>query len=141
DGPVGKFTPDEDPRHALVDWMAKPENPFFAKALANRMWGHFLGRGLVDQVDDLRETNPPSNPELLDALAKDFIAHKYDVKHVIRTICNSRTYQLSSVPNEYNEHDRQNHARFYGKRLIAEVALDAVDQVCGSRSQFNKMSK
>jgi hypothetical protein len=141
DGPVLVVSPEDDPRHKLVDWMAAPDNPFFAKALCNRLWGHFLGRGLVDPVDDLRETNPPSNPELLDALAKDFIAHQFDVKHVIRTICTSRTFQLSSVPNEYNEHDRQNHARFYGKRLIAEVALDAVDQVCGSRSQFNKMSK
>src|SRR5205807_535822 len=94
-----------------------------------------------DPVDDMRETNPPSNPELLDALAKDFIAHKFDVKHLIRTICNSRTYQLSSVPNEYNRHDRQNHARYYGKRLIAEVLLDAVDQVCGTRSSFSKMSR
>jgi hypothetical protein len=121
--------------------MAQPENPFFAKALCNRMWGHFLGRGLVDPVDDMRETNPPSNPELLDALARDFIEHKFDVKHLIRTICNSRTYQLSSVPNEYNQHDQQNHARFYGKRMIAEVLLDSVDQVCGTRTQFGKMSR
>jgi hypothetical protein len=141
DGPVLKIAAEDDPRHKLVDWMARPKNPFFAKALCNRMWGHFLGRGLVDPVDDMRETNPPSNPELLDALAKDFIKHKFDVKHLIRTICNSRTYQLSSEPNEYNRHDRQNHARYYGKRLIAEVFLDAVDQVCGTRTQFNKMSR
>jgi hypothetical protein len=89
----------------------------------------------------MRETNPPSNPELLDALAKDFIDHKLDVKHVLRTICNSRTYQLSAEPNEYNKHDRQNHARFYGRRLIAEVLHDAVDQVCGTRTQFQMMSK
>jgi hypothetical protein len=105
------------------------------------MWGHFLGRGLVDPVDDMRATNPPSNPELLDALAKDFVAHKFDLKQLIRTICNSRTYQLSAVPNEYNQHDKQNHARYYGKRMIAEVFLDAVDQVCGTRTQFGKMSK
>jgi hypothetical protein len=141
DGPELNIPPDEDPRHKLVDWMAKPENPFFAKALVNRMWGHFLGRGLVDPVDDMRATNPPSNPELLDALAKDFIDHKFDVKHLIRTICSSRTYQLSSEPNEYNKHDKQNHARYYGKRLIAEVFLDSVDQVCGTRTQFSKMSK
>jgi hypothetical protein len=141
DGPVLDIPPEEDPRHKLVDWMARPDNPFFAKALCNRMWGHLLGRGLVDPVDDMRETNPPSNPELLDALAQDFIKHKFDVKHLLRTICNSRTYQLSSVPNEYNRHDRQNHARYYGKRLIAEVFLDAVDQVCGTRTQFNKMSR
>ena len=121
--------------------MAQPDNPFFARALCNRMWGHLMGRGLVDPVDDMRETNPPSNPALLDALARDFIEHKFDVKHLLRTICNSRTYQLSSVPNEFNRHDKQNHARFYGKRLLAEVLLDAVDQVCGTRTGFSKMSK
>jgi hypothetical protein len=141
DGPVLKIPPEDDPRQKLVDWMARPDNPFFAKALCNRMWGHLLGRGLVDPVDDMRETNPPSNPELLDALARDFVAHKFDVKHLIRTICNSRTYQLSSVPNDLNRQDRQNHARYYGKRLIAEVFLDAIDQVCGTRTSFNKMSR
>jgi hypothetical protein len=141
DGPVLDVPAEEDPRHHLVDWMAKPDNPFFAKALCNRMWGHLMGRGLVDPVDDMRETNPPSNPELLDALAKDFVAHKLDVKHLLRTICRSRTYQLSSTPNEWNVHDKQNHARYYGKRLIAEVMLDAVDQVCGTRTEFNKMSR
>lgn len=141
DGPYLEVPPDEDPRHKLVDWMAQPDNPFFARALVNRLWGHLLGRGLVDPVDDMRETNPPSNPELLDALAKDFIKHKFDVKHIIRTICNSRTYQLSSVPNEYNKHDKQNHARYYGRRMIAEVFHDAVDQVCGAHTHFNRMSK
>jgi hypothetical protein len=141
DGTVLKVPPEEDPRQKLVDWMARPDNPFFAKALVNRVWGHLLGRGLVDPVDDMRETNPPSNPELLDALAKDFITSKFDVKHLLRTICNSRTYQLSATPNDNNVHDRQNHARYYGKRLIAEVLLDAVDQVCGTRTHFNRMSR
>jgi hypothetical protein len=141
DGPVLTVSAEDDPRHKLVDWMAKPDNPFFAKALVNRLWGHLLGRGLVDPVDDMRETNPPSNPELLDELAADFIRSKFDVKHVLRTICNSRTYQLSATPNEYNVHDRQNHARYYGKRLIAEVLLDAVDQLCGTRTRFSRMSK
>jgi hypothetical protein len=141
DGPVLKVAPEDDPRHKLVDWMARPDNPYFAKALCNRMWGHLLGRGLVDPVDDMRATNPPSNPELLDALARDFIRHKFDVKHLLRTVCNSRTYQLSSEANESNRHDRQNHARYYGKRLIAEALLDAVDQACGTRTQFNKMSR
>jgi hypothetical protein len=139
DGPVLSVPPGEDPRQKLVVWMVRPDNPFFAKALCNRMWSYLLGRGLVDPVDDMRETNPPSNPELLDALAKDFIAHRFDVKHLLRTICNSRTYQLSCIPNEYNRHDRQNHARYFGKRLLAEVFHDAVDQVCGTRTQFNNM--
>lgn len=141
DGPELKIPLDEDPRHKLVDWMAQPDNPFFAKALVNRLWGHLMGRGLVDPVDDMRETNPPSNPELLDALAKDFIASKFDVKHMLRTMCNARTYQLSATPNEQNQHDKQNHARYYGRRLIAEVLHDAVDQLCGVRTQFSKMSK
>jgi hypothetical protein len=121
--------------------MAQPDNPFFARALVNRMWGHLMGRGLVDPVDDMRETNPPSNPELLDALTQDFIKHKFDVKHVLRTIANSRTYQLSAVPNDYNKHDMQNHARYYAHRLIAEVLHDAVDQACGVRTQFGRMSR
>src|SRR5207248_6375851 len=141
DGPYLTIPLDEDPPQKLVDWMARPDNPFFAKALVNRLWGHLMGRGLVDPVDDMRETNPPSNPELLDALAKDFIRTGFDVKHVLRTICRSRTYQLSSTPNEYNKHDRQNYARYYGKRLIAEVLLDAVDQVCGTRTRFARMSR
>jgi hypothetical protein len=141
DGPELKIPPDEDPRHKLVDWMARPDNPYFAKALVNRLWGHLMGRGLVDPVDDMRETNPPSNPELLDALAKDFSESKFDVKHILRTMCNSRTYQLSAVPNERNQHDKQNHARYYGRRLMAEVLHDAVDQLCGVRTQFSKMSK
>lgn len=141
DGPQVKFRPEEDPRHALVDWMAKPGNPFFAKTLVNRMWGHFLGRGLVQELDDFRETNPASNPELLDRLAKDFEAHKFDVKFVIRTILNSRVYQLSAEPTEHNRKDRSNFARYYARRLSAEVLHDAVDQACGKKSEFNGVSK
>lgn len=140
DGDVAKFTPEEDPRHGLVDWMAKPENPFFAKVLVNRFWGHFLGRGIVHEVDDLRESNPPSNPELLDALAKDFVAHKFDMKHVIRTIVSSKVYQLSSEPTEHNLHDRQNYARYYARRIISEVFADAVDQATGTKTKYSNMS-
>ena len=90
DGPPLVVPPDQDPRHKLVDWLARPDNPYFARAFVNRVWGHYLGRGLVDPIDDLRETNPPSNPALLDALAKDFIRHKFDMKYVVRLICSSR---------------------------------------------------
>jgi len=138
DGATAKFSPDEDPRHALVDWMADPQNPYFAKALVNRLWGHFLGRGLVEPVDDLRDTNPPSNPELLAALARDFVAHKFDVKHTIRTIVNSGVYQLDSPPTAENRDDHQNFARFYARRLIAEVLLDSVDQACGTHTRFER---
>jgi hypothetical protein len=136
DGAVGTFSPDDDPRHALVDWMARPDNPFFAKAIVNRYWGHFLGRGIVSEVDDLRETNPPSNPELLDWLAADLVKHRYDLKHLIRTILNSRVYQLQSEPTEFNKHDRQNFARYYARRMPAEVFLDAVNTACGVRGGF-----
>jgi hypothetical protein len=140
DGPAAKFSPEEDPRHALVDWMARPDNPFFARALVNRMWGHFLGRGLYHEVDDQRDSNPPSNPELLDALAKDFIKHKFDVKHVIRTILNSRVYQLSSEPTPDNKMDRQNFARYYARRMLAEVFFDAVNQATGTKATFSGMA-
>ena len=139
-GPIAKFTPEEDPRHALVDWMARPENPFFAKALVNRLWGHFLGRGLVQEIDDLRETNPPSNPELLDALAKDFVEHRFDVKHMIRTIVNSQVYQLGCEPIEQNKHDHTNFARFYARRIIAEVLLDSLDQASGTKTRFSNVA-
>jgi hypothetical protein len=128
---------DDDPRHALVDWMARPENPFFARALANRYWKHFFGRGLVDPEDDMRATNPATNPELLDALADHFIKSGFDMKQLVRTICQSTTYQLSALPNEYNVDDKQNFSRYYPKRLPAEVLLDAVDEVTASGTRFS----
>jgi hypothetical protein len=131
--------PGEDPRVKLVEWMTDPKNPFFAKAVVNRYWAHFFGRGIVDPLDDMRDTNPPTNPELLDALAKDFIEHGYSLKHLVRTICKSRTYQLSSVPNEFNKHDKQSYARYYPKRMSAEVLYDAVSVVTGSPPSFPGM--
>ncbi|MBS0266920.1 MAG: DUF1553 domain-containing protein [Planctomycetes bacterium] len=140
DGEYAKFSSEEDPRHGLVDWMVRPENPFFSRVLVNRLWGHFFGRGLVDQVDDMRETNPPSNPELLDALAKDFVEHRFDMKYMIRQMVLSQAYGLSAVPTPQNQSDTQNFARFYSRRLIAEVLHDAVDQATGAKSQFSGMA-
>jgi hypothetical protein len=136
DGEPVKAGPDEDPREKLVDWMVEPKNPFFAKAVVNRYWAHFFGRGIVDPLDDMRLTNPPSNPELLEALAQDFIDHKFSLRHLVATICKSRTYQLSSMPNEFNQHDKQNYARYYPKRMSAEVLFDAVCQVTDSPTAF-----
>jgi hypothetical protein len=136
-GEAAVFSAEEDPRHGLVDWMAKPENPFFAKSLVNRLWGHFFGRGLVHEVDDMRATNPASNPQLLDALAKDFIEHQFDMQHICRVMLNSSVYQLGSEPTEGNQKDRQNFARYYGRRMIAEVFLDSVDQATGTKTKFN----
>ncbi|HEX5447478.1 MAG TPA: DUF1549 and DUF1553 domain-containing protein [Pirellulales bacterium] len=139
-GPAAQLAPEQDPRHALVDWMVDRKNPFFAKAFVNRMWGHFFGRGLVDPVDDLRDTNPPSNPELLEALANDFLEHGFDMKHTIRTMVASSTYQLDSAPAPGNAQDQQNFSRFYARRLIAEVLLDAVDQACGTHTRFSRVA-
>ncbi|QDU20860.1 DUF1549 domain-containing protein [Urbifossiella limnaea] len=141
DGVEPKFSPDEDPRHALVDWMAKADNPFFARTFVNRMWGHFLGRGLHHEVDDLRETNPPSNPELLDRLAKEFVDRKFDMKWVVRTIVTSQVYALSSEPTDANRNDKQNFARYYARRLPAEVFLDAVNGTCGVKGGFSGVSQ
>ncbi len=126
----------EDPRQKLVDWMVAKDNPFFARAVANRYWAHFMGRGIVDPLDDMRITNPPSNPELLDALAKELVDSKFSLKHLIGVIVKSRTYQLSSAPNEFNKHDKQNYARYYPRRMSAEVLFDAVNLVSGSPAAF-----
>lgn len=136
DGEAITVDSDDDPRQKLVDWMVAKDNPFFAKALVNRYWAHFFARGMVDPLDDMRVTNPPSNPELLDALSRDFIDNGFSMKHLIRTICKSRTYQLSSTPNEFNKHDKQNYARYYPRRMSAEVVYDAVSQVTASAPKF-----
>lgn len=125
-----------DPRQKLVDWMADPKNPFFAKALVNRYWAHFFGRGIAEPMDDLRQTNPPSNPDLLDGLSDEFVKSGYDLKRLVRAICTSRVYGLSSVPNEYNAKDKQSFARHYPKRMSAEVLLDAISQVTGVPTAF-----
>jgi hypothetical protein len=131
-----KLSADDDARQALADWMTSPQNRFFARSLVNRYWKHFFNRGLVEPEDDMRETNPATNPELLDTLAKSFVENGYDLKQLVRTICNSRTYQLSSVPNEHNRVDKQNFSRYYPKRLTAEVLLDSVNAVTKSESAF-----
>ena len=133
---VGEIPPDEDPRLKLADWMGKPENPFFAKALVNRYWKHFFRRGLIEPEDDIRDTNPPTNPELLAALEKHFIESGYDLKDLVRVITTSKAYQLSAIPNEHNLADSQNYSRFYPRRLQAEVLLDSIDQVTGATTSF-----
>ncbi|HAL71360.1 MAG TPA: S-layer protein, partial [Verrucomicrobiales bacterium] len=127
---------DEDPRLKLADWMSQPSNPFFAKSLTNRYWKHFFKRGLVEPEDDIRDTNPATNPELLDALAKHFIESGFDLKAVVRVITQSHTYQLSAMPNEHNAVDRQNFSHYYPKRMQAEVLLDAMDLITGAKSDF-----
>lgn len=120
-----------DARGAMVTWMTSPENPYFARALVNRLWAHYIGRGIVEPVDDLRVTNPPANPELLNALARDFATHGFDVKRMHRVILTSRTYAQSSRPNQWNRDDRVNFARYYPKRLMAEQVYDSISQATG----------
>ncbi len=131
-----KLNPEQDPRQALTEWMGQQDNPFFAHTLVNRYWKHFFNRGLVEPEDDMRETNPPVNPELLSALAADFVKSGYDLKHLIRTITHSSTYQLSAIPNAHNAKDRQNFSRYYPKRLNAEVLYDSVNTLLDVETNF-----
>lgn len=120
----------------LAAWITAPDNPFFAKATVNRFWKHFFGRGVVHPADDFRATNPPINAPLLDALAKDFVDHKFDIKRLVRTICISRAYQLSDKTNPTNERDTKNFSRYYTKRLGPEVLFDAIATATGVGETF-----
>lgn len=135
-GDVLELGPDEDPRVRLADWMTSPQNPWFTKNIANRVWYWLLGRGIVHEPDDLRDTNPPENPELLDYLTQELIAHKYDLKHLFRLVLNSKTYQLSSRPNAWNKNDSAHFSHYGIKRLGAEQLLDAVSLVCDTPEKF-----
>ena len=130
------FAADADRLLALADWIADPKNPFFARAQANRVWHHLFGRGIIEPNDDFRASNPPVNAPLLDALSKDLIAHRFDLRHLVRRIMNSRTYQLSAVPNETNRDDEANFARALVRPLQAEQLLDALSQVTGVATDF-----
>ncbi len=126
----------QDRRRALADWLVAPGNPWFARHMANRVWAHFLGRGIIEPVDDVRATNPPTNPELLDALAARLVKDKFSAKALIRIIAASRTYQLSSQPQISNEADDQNYSRALFRRLPAEVLMDAVCDTTGVPEKF-----
>jgi hypothetical protein len=136
DGKALPIDSSADRRRYFVDWLTAPENPYFARALVNRVWRNFLGRGLVESEDDLRQTNPPSNAELLDALARDFQVHHYDVKHLVRVIMTSAAYQRSSNPLPGNAADDRFYSHYLIKRLPAEVILDAYAQVTGVPTPF-----
>jgi hypothetical protein len=140
DGKPLPLTSGLDRRKYFADWLTAKDNPYFAKALVNRVWRNFLGRGLVEAEDDLRQTNPPSNPELLDALAKDFVDHKYDVKYLIKTIMQSATYQRSSKPAPGNAADDRYYSHYLLRRLSAEVVLDAYSQVTGVPTAFTQLN-
>lgn len=133
---VPNIAADDDPRLQLADWMGNPENPFFAKALVNRYWKHFFKRGLIEPEDDIRDSNPPTNPELLAALEKHFVESGFDLKELVKVIARSSAYQLSAIPNEHNIVDYQNYSRYYPRRLQAEALLDSIDQLTGATTPF-----
>jgi hypothetical protein len=128
--------PEGDPRTALARWMTDPKNEYFSGAMVNRVWKHFLGVGLVEPVDDLRASNPPSNPELWQALLREFVGHKYDLRHLMRVILNSRTYQLSARTLPGNAAGGRFFSHYYARRLPAEVLLDALAQSTGVPDNF-----
>jgi hypothetical protein len=136
DGPSEKEQLDEDVREKLAKWITAPENPWFARAIVNRVFKHYMGRGIVEPLDDFRVTNPPANEALLDALARDFIANGYRLKHTVRLILNSRAYELSSVPNDTNRADALNYSRYYVRRLLAEELIDSMSAVTGVTESF-----
>jgi hypothetical protein len=135
-GGIEPETKGKDRRAVLAEWIASPENPYFAKNLSNIVWAHFFGKGIVDEVDDVRVSNPAVNPKLLDELGAKFIEYDYDFKKLIRDICNSRTYQLSTKTNETNESDLTNFSHATLRRIRAEVLLDVISQITETKNKF-----
>lgn len=135
--PAPAAAPTGDPRVTLVNWLVAPDNPYYARNIVNRAWAHLLGRGIVEPIDDVRLTNPPSHPELLAALSKDFIEHRFDFRHLLKTIVASRTYQLSASVTPTNQADEQNFSRATLRRVDAEVLLDAICQTTRIPEKFD----
>ena len=136
---LGGAQPDvrgKDRRVVLANWLASDDNPYFATNLSNIVWAHFFGKGIINEVDDVRVSNPPVNPELLDALAKRFTEYNYDFKKLVRDICTSRTYQLSTQTNPSNEKDLTNFSHAQPRRMRAEVLLDCISQVTSAPNKF-----
>jgi len=136
---LGGETPDvqgKDRRKVLADWVASPENPYFATSVANRIWAHYLGVGIVEPVDDIRVTNPASNPELFDALGKKLVEYNYDFKQLVRDICNSNAYQRSTEVNQSNAGDLRNFSHAGVRRIQAEMLLDCLSQLTETKNKF-----
>lgn len=140
DGQPIAFDNPDDRREVLADWMTDPSNPYFARSITNRIWANFFGRGLVEQVDDLRLSNPASNEALLDASAEHLIQAKFDLKTLMRTILQSETYQRSSVALPENREDQKYLSRYFPRRMMAEVLLDSIDQVLGTSTPFTDIT-
>lgn len=137
DGTHAKLAPNRDPRVVFADWLITPKNPWFARNIVNRVWSWLLGRGIIQEPDDIRPDNPPVNPELLAHLEKEFIAGQYDLKRLYRLILNSQTYQLSSVPKTKSPEAEANFACYPLRRLEAEVLIDALNQITGTTEKYS----
>ena len=140
DGEPIAFDNPDDRRDVLADWMTDPGNPYFARSITNRVWSNFFGRGLVEQVDDLRLSNPASNESLLDAAAEHLVEAEFDLKTLMRTILQSETYQRSSVALPENRDEQKYLSRYYPRRLMAEVLLDSIDQVLDTTTRFTDIA-
>jgi len=140
DGPTLEFSDPRDRREVLAQWLTDPQNPYFARAITNRVWANFFGRGLVESVDDLRLSNPASNEALMVAVAAHLVEQQFDLKQLMRTILQSETYQRSSEPLAENRDEPKYLSRYYPRRLMAEVLLDAIDQVLGTATPFKEIA-
>ena len=136
DGTKTTIPPDRDPREVFADWLIRPENPWFARAIVNRTWAWVMGRGIIHEPDDIREDNPPSNPELLAYLEKELVSSGYDLKHLKRLIFTSTTYQFSSIPRFKGPEARANFASYLLRRVEAEVLIDALNNITGSSDLY-----
>jgi len=136
---LGGEVPDvngKDRREVLAAWITSPSNPFFASSVANRVWAHFMGVGIINPVDDIRVSNPASNPELFKALGEKLTEYKFDMKQLVRDICNSQAYQRTTQTNETNAQDTRNYAFAHVRRVPAEMLLDCITQVTGTKDKF-----
>ena len=140
-GPKPEIQKGTTRRESVAGWLASPENSWFARNVVNIVWDHYLGVGIVEPVDDVRVSNPPSNPELLDALAEKFVSYNYDFKKLVRDICTSRTYQLSTETNATNEADTRNFSKAMIRRVRAEVLLDSISQVTNTQEKYKGLPK
>lgn len=140
DGEPLPFSDPSDRRTVLATWLTDPQNPYFSRAITNRVWANFYGRGLVEAVDDLRLSNPASNEELLAAASQHLVDHRFDLKQLMRTILQSETYQRSSQPLAVNREDSKYLSRYFPRRLMAEVLLDSIDQVLGTSTSFKEIA-
>jgi hypothetical protein len=133
------LTAEEDPREVFTEWLTSPENPYFSRCIVNRVWYWLMGRGIVHEPDDIRSTNPAENPELLEYLQEELVGHDYDLRHIFRLILNSRTYQLSSRYNKWNEKDVAHFSHYRTWRLAAEQFSDVISQITGTSDTYKSI--